>query len=32
MAAAVAVVMILLILVPMAILNKAEAKLEEGKS
>jgi putrescine transport system permease protein len=32
MAAAVAVVMILLILVPMAILNKAEATLEEGKS
>jgi putrescine transport system permease protein len=32
MAAAVAVVMILLILVPMAILNKAEAKLEESKS
>ncbi len=32
MAAAVAVVMILLILVPMAILNKAEAKLEDGKS
>jgi putrescine transport system permease protein len=31
MAAAVAVVMILLILVPMAILNKAEANLEEGK-
>lgn len=30
MAAAVAVVMILLILVPMAILNKAEAKLEEA--
>jgi putrescine transport system permease protein len=32
MAAAVAVVMIGLILVPMAILNKAEANLEEGKS
>lgn len=32
MAAAVAVVMILIILVPMAILNKAEAKLEEAKS
>ena len=32
MAAAVAVVMILLILVPMALLNKAEAELEEGKS
>ena len=32
MAAAVAVVMICLILVPMAVLNKAEAELEEGKS
>lgn len=32
MAAAVAVVMILIILVPMAILNKAEAKLKEAKS
>ena len=32
MAAAVAVVMIALILVPMAILNSAEASLEEGKS
>jgi putrescine transport system permease protein len=32
MAAAVAVVMIALILVPMAILNRAEAKLEEAKS
>jgi putrescine transport system permease protein len=32
MAAAVAVVMIALILVPMAILNRAEASLEEGKS
>jgi putrescine transport system permease protein len=32
MAAAVAVVMIGLILVPMAILNKAEANLDEGKS
>jgi putrescine transport system permease protein len=32
MAAAVAIVMILLILVPMAILNKAEANLEESKS
>jgi hypothetical protein len=30
MAAAVAVVMIALILIPMAILNKAEAKLEEA--
>jgi putrescine transport system permease protein len=32
MAAAVAVVMIALILIPMAILNRAEAKLEEAKS